>query len=138
MHGAQNTCLNPHSPQKMHMHPCIRTHATVQKLLCHGNYCEPILSLARASCCLLPALLLSRPNQSPVAVCSRNLSKSTLAHDAVAAVVSHQYHSIIRVGAGLIQFVYGSHSRLAADLILNTKFYFHHILAGFCKSHGHV
>jgi len=36
-----------------------------------------------------------------------------IAHDAVAAVVLHKHHLIIRVGAGLIQFVYGSHSRLA-------------------------
>jgi len=50
---------------------------------------------------------------------SRNLSKSTVAHDAVAAAVLHKHHSIIHVGAGLIQFVYGAHSRLAADLILN-------------------
>jgi len=40
----------PHSPQKMHMHPCMCAHATVQKLLCHGNHCKLILSLARASC----------------------------------------------------------------------------------------
>ena len=36
----------------------------------------------------------------------RNPSKSTLPHDAVAAVVLHKHHLIIRVGAGLIQFVY--------------------------------
>ena len=42
-----------------------------------------------------------------------------LALDAVAAVVLHKHHLIIRVGAGLIQFVYGSHSRLAADLTLD-------------------
>ena len=33
--------------------------------------------------------------------------------------MSHKHHSIIRVGAGLIQFVYGSHSRLATELILH-------------------
>jgi len=33
------------------MDSCVRAYATVQKLLCHGSYCEPILSLqvARAS-----------------------------------------------------------------------------------------
>ena len=62
-------------------------------------------------CFLPPALLLTRQNQSPDAVRSRNLSKSTLAHDAVAAAVSHKHHLIIRVGAGLIRFVYGSHSK---------------------------
>ena len=46
---------------------------------------------------------------------------SFYAHDAVAASVSHKHHSIIRVVAGLIQFVYasGSHSRLATELILH-------------------
>jgi len=52
-----------------------------------------------------------------------------LAHDAVAAMVLHKYHPIIRVGAGLIQFVYGSHSRMAADLTL--KSIFAAIFAGF-------
>jgi len=31
----------------------------------------------------------------------------------------HEHHLIIRVGAGLIQFVYGSHSRMAADLTID-------------------
>ena len=44
---------------------------------------------------------------------SRNPSKSTLAHDAVATAVLHKYHPIIRVGAGLIKFVYGCRSHLA-------------------------
>jgi len=75
----------------------------------------------RASCRLPlpPAQLLSRLHQSPNAVRSRNPSESTLAHDAVAAAVSHKHHSIIRVGAGLIQFVYKSHSRLATELTLD-------------------
>ena len=33
----------------MHLHPCMRAYATVQKLLCHENYCELILSPVRAS-----------------------------------------------------------------------------------------
>jgi len=74
------------------------------------------LSLAlrehRAGCRLPPALLPARRNQLPDAERSRNSSKSTLAHDAVAAAVLHKHHPIIRVGAGLIQFVYRSHSRL--------------------------
>jgi len=65
----------------------------------------------RAGCLLSPALLLSRRNQSPDAVRSRKPSKSTLAHDAVAAAVSHNHHSIIRVATGLIQVVSGSHSK---------------------------
>jgi len=48
-----------------------------------------------------------------------------LAHDAVAAAMSHKHHSIIRVGADLIQFIYGLHSRLATELTLE-KFYFCH------------
>jgi len=35
----------------------------------------------------------------------------------------HKHHLIIRVGAGLIQFVYGSHSRLAADLTLDKNLF---------------
>ena len=38
-----------YSPQNMHMHPCMRAYATVQKLLCHGNYCELILGPVQAS-----------------------------------------------------------------------------------------
>jgi len=34
-----------------------------------------------------------------------------------------KHHLIIRVGAGLIQFVYGSHSRLAADLTLDKNLF---------------
>jgi len=80
-----------------------------------------VLSLARASCrlSLPPAQLLSRLNQSPDARRSRNPSKSTLAHDTVAAAVSHKHHSIIRIGAGLIQFDCKSHSRLATELTLD-------------------
>ena len=101
---------------------CMHAYATVQQLLCHGSYCELILSLARTTCRLSfpPALLPLRraggPPASPLpdAVRLRNPSKSMLAHDAVATVVMHKHHPIIRVGAGLIQFVYGSHSRMAA------------------------
>jgi len=35
----------------------------------------------------------------------------------------HKHHLIIRVGAGLIQFVYGSHSRMAADLTLDKNLF---------------
>jgi len=72
----------------------------------------------RAGCRLPPAQRLSRPlaNPSPDAVRSRNPSKSTPAHDAVAAAVLHKHHSIIRVGAGLIKFVYGLHLRSATGV----------------------
>jgi len=110
--------MHAYSPQKMHMHPCMHAYATVQKHLCHGNYCERIVSLVRASCRLSfaarPVAVSTKSvtrNQSPDAVRSRNQSKSTLAHDTVAAAVSLKHHSIIHVGAGLIQFVYDSHSK---------------------------
>ena len=35
---------------KMNMDSCMLAYATVQQLLCHGSYCELILSLARTSC----------------------------------------------------------------------------------------
>jgi len=88
------------------------------------TYLESCTSIVQVVVCslLLPPLLLSRPNPSPDAVRSRNSSKSMLAHDAVAAAVSHKHHSIIRVGAGLIQFVYGSHARLATELTPSKRF----------------
>jgi len=57
---------------------------------------------------------------------SRNPSKSTLAHDAVATAVLHKHHPIICVGAGLIQFVYRSHLRLATEATVKTEIYFRH------------
>ena len=75
-----------------------------------------ILSLVQASCRLLfaarpPAIAtLWSPDD-----CSIKQSRSTLADDAVAAA----FKTIIHVGAGLIHLVYGSHSRLVADLILD-------------------
>jgi len=123
MHGARNTCeCTPHSPPK-------NAYALVHARLCNGaetslpwkllrTHFESCASIVQAVVCrlLLPPLLLSRPNPSPDAVRSRNPSKFTLAHDVVAAVVSHKHHSIICVGAGLIKFVYGSHSRVATEL----------------------
>ena len=54
--------------KKMHMHSCMRTYATLQKLLCHGSYCELVLSLEPTSCRLPfpPALLpLRRAGRPP-------------------------------------------------------------------------
>ena len=42
--------IHAYSLSKMQMHSCMRTYATVQKILCHGRYCEFILSLAQALC----------------------------------------------------------------------------------------
>ena len=48
--------MHAYFQQKMHMHSCMRAYAIVQKLLCHGSYCELILSLVRVSCRLLLAV----------------------------------------------------------------------------------
>jgi len=60
--GAQHTCLVPHLPQQMQIHPRMHTYAIVQQLRCHGNYCKIcwVLCKHRAGCCLLHAHLLSR------------------------------------------------------------------------------
>jgi len=111
------------SAKKMYLDSCMRAYSTVQQLLCHGGYCELILSLAQTSCRLLFSV---RPSARPLAgnplrnvVRSRNLSKSTPAHDAVATAVLHKHHPIIRDGAGLIQFVYRSHLHLATEATRN-------------------
>ena len=110
------------------MDSCMRAYSTVQQLLCHGGYCELILILARTSCRLL---FTARPTARPLAgnllrdVRSRNLSKSTLAHDAVTTAVLHKHHPIIRVGAGIIQFVYRLHLRLATEATV-TEMHFRH------------
>jgi len=62
--------MHTYSPQKMHMHSCMRAYATVQKLLGHESYCELILSLARASYRLLFA---ARPD-----CCLDEISRPTL------------------------------------------------------------
>ena len=101
----------------------MRAYSTVQQLLCHGGYCELVLSLARKSCRLLftarPTARHLAGNPLRDAVRSRNPSKSTLAHDAVATAVLLKHHLIIRVGAGLIQFVYRSHLRLTTETTRN-------------------
>jgi len=112
----------PHSPQKNHMRSCI---ACAHMQRCRSFFTmEAIAKLSwvlrehRAGCRLPPALAAPPAvSTKPVAQrCSLKKSKSMLAHDAVAAAVSHKHHSIIRVDAGLIQFVYGSHSHLATEL----------------------
>jgi len=101
----------------------MRAYATLQKLLCHETIANlsSVLREHRAGCRLPPALLLTQRNQSPDVVRSRNLSESTLARDAVTAAVSRKHRSIICVGAGLIQFVYGSHSMQRFALRFGTR-----------------
>jgi len=109
--------MHAYSPQK-----CIWTRPCVPMQRCRSFFAvEVIANLSRVlrehhtGCRLPPALLPARQNQSPDAVCSGNPSKSTLAHDVVAAAVLHKHHPIIRVGADLIQFVCRLHSRLATE-----------------------
>ena len=119
-----NTCkCMPTLCKKLYMDSCMRAYSTVLQLLSHGGYCELILSLARTSCRLL---FTDLPTARPVAgnplrdvVRSRNPSKSKLVHDAVGTVVLYKHHLIIRVGAGLIHFVYRSHLRLATEATRN-------------------
>ena len=63
--------MHAYSPQKMHKHSCMRAYATVQKLLCHGSYCERILSLARASCRLRLSFAAHPPPVSTKSVARR-------------------------------------------------------------------
>jgi len=96
------------------------------------------LSLARTSCRLL---FTARPTARPLAgnplrdVRSRNPSKSTLAHDVVGTAVLHKHHLIIRVGAGLIQFVYRSHLRLSTEATV-TEMHFRHFSREFWSING--
>ena len=134
-----NICTYTYMYIYMHMHTCIY----ISPQLVHARLCNSaatplpwkLLRTYLESCANIvqavvsthpPAPSSSRPPSSwPVArhVCLRNPIKSTLAHDAVAAVVLHKHHLIICVGAGLIQFVYGSHSRLSADLTLDKNLF---------------
>ena len=134
-----NICTYTYMYIYMHMHACIYiSPQLVHARLCNGTAASLPGKLLRTyleSCANIvqavvpthpPAPSSSRPPSCwPVArhVRLRNPIKSTLAHDAIAAVVLHKHHLIIRVGAGLIQFVYGSHSRLAADLTLDKNLF---------------
>jgi len=74
-----------------------------------------------------PAPLLARRTLSPTRVSAagllpkrrppKNRPKSTPDHDSVAAAVSHKHHSIIRVGAGLLQFVHACTCTSVAEAI---------------------
>jgi len=111
--------MHAYSPQK-----CIWTRACAPMQRCRSFFMEAIANLSwvlrehRAGCRLPPAILPTPQNQSPDAVCSRNPSKSTLDHNAVAAEVTvlHKHYLIIRVGAGLIRFFHRSHSHLATGV----------------------
>jgi len=106
-----HTCtLCSQHPTKMHAYSAKNANALVRADMqrCRRFFAmDVIANLSWVVCehcwgCLLQHallhVLLSRPNPSPVAVCSRTPSKSTLAQDAVAAAVLHKHHWIIRVG----------------------------------------
>jgi len=132
-------CIYTYMYIYMHMHTCIYlSPQLVHARLCNGaaaslpwkllrTYLESCANIVQAVISARPpAPLSSRPPSCwPVArpVRLRNPSKSTQAHDAVTAVVLHKHHLIIRVGAGLIQFVYGPHSHMAADLTLDKNLF---------------
>jgi len=73
------TPVEMHAYQKLHMHSCKRAYATVQNLLCHGNYWKLILSLARASCRLSFTARLATGSTKSVARCC-SLKKSVQIH----------------------------------------------------------
>jgi len=132
----------------MHMHICIY----ISPQLVHARLCNSaatslpwkLLRTYLKSCANIVQAVISARNPAPSSsrppscwpvarhVRLRNPSKSKLAHDAVAAVVLHKHHRIIRVGAGFIQIVYGSHSRMAADLTLDKNLFLLLFSRGFC------
>jgi len=141
------TCMYIYS----HIHKCIYiSPQLVNARLCNGAAASLPWKLMRTyleSCAnTVQAVISARPSASsssrppscwPVArpVRLRNPSKSTQAHDAVPAVVLHKHHLIICIGAGLIQLVYGPHSRMAADLTLDKNLFsqpFSRVLLSFC------
>jgi len=129
MHDAHNTCECMHTLRKnayglVHARLCNGADTSLSRKLLR-TYLESCASIVQAVVCrpLLQPLLLSRPNPSPDAVRSRNPSKSTLTHDAVTAAVLHKHHLIIRVGAGLIQFVHGSATGVNSSRILFPTFF---------------
>jgi len=109
------------TPVEMHATPSAKNaYALVHARTCNGaeaslkwkllrTYLESCVSIVQAVVCrpLMLPCLLSRLNLMPNAVCSRYPSKSTIAHDAVAAAVSHKHHSIIRIGKGLSSLFMG-------------------------------
>jgi len=120
MHGAHNTCRNAFILSVKN------AHALVHARLCNGaetflpwKLLRTFLEYARASCRL--SFAARPPAVSTKSVARRCSCKSTLAHDAVSAAVWHKHHSIICVGAGLIQFVYGSHSKQTFALRFGTR-----------------
>jgi len=100
---------------------CICARACAHMQRCRSFFAMKLLRTYLEFCAsIMQAVVTARPTavstKSVARRCSlKNPSKSTLAHDA--AAVLHKHHSIIRVGAGPIEFVCKSHLRLAMELL---------------------
>jgi len=92
MHAVHNTC------QKL---SAKNAYGLVHVRLCNGAQSSLRASFSARSCRLSCCIDQTR---RPT-LFTRNSSKSTLARDTVVAAVLYKHHSIIRVDAGLIQFV---------------------------------
>ena len=121
-------------PQLVHACLCNGAAASLPwKLLrTYLESCANIVQAVVSACPPTPQIRRAgRPpaGPSPDAVRLRYPSKSTLAHDVVAAAVLHKHHPIIRVGAGLIQFVNG-YTRAWPRTSPSTKIYFRSFFRG--------
>jgi len=90
-----------------------------------ANCLESCANIVQAVVCRTPCCCLDEISRLTLFAQEDRPNPRSLTHEAVAAAVSHKHHSIIHVGAGLIQFVYCSHSKLRYWLTI-TRFYFRH------------
>ena len=132
VHNTRLTYTPAHAWCPKHRSTCM--HTLRKKCICaractHMQRCRSFLAmklLRTYLCASIVQSVVCRPPSCrldeiscPTLFRLRNPSKSTLAHDVVAAAVSHKHRLIICVGAGLIQFVHGAHSRLATEATRN-------------------
>jgi len=68
----------PHSPQKIHMHPCMRVHATVQKLLSHGSSSNRLLRTSLESCASIVQTVVYCPPSRPPNYCLDQIRRPML------------------------------------------------------------
>jgi len=130
----QDTSLSAHHTRRQKC-ACIYRCAPMQ--LCSNffaketiaNYFESCASIVQAVVCRILTCCLDAIG-CPQTV--RKESKSSLAHDAVAADLSHNHPLIIHVGVGPISWsMVRTHAWLWSSCI--TKFYFRHFFVGFRK-----
>jgi len=101
----------------------MRTYATVQKLLCHGTrtYLESCASIMYAVVCRLPCFCFYEISHQMLFIQEiRPNPRYFMTH----LPLPHKHHSIIHVGADLIQFVYGLNSKrgYGGHFIKNSNF----------------